>query len=107
MNAARVFYWGDMDADGLEILDGFRAAGVPATSTPMDPPSYETGGRFGTNVDKSGKPLGPRPARPVPHLTEAECSLYHQLISPEWSRHRRIEQERIPLSVALDRVRPL
>jgi hypothetical protein len=93
-----------MDVDGLEILDGFRAAGVPAASILMDPAAYEAWERFGTNVDKTGKPLGPRPPRPVPHLTEAERALYHRLISPDWTGHRRVEQERIPLSVALEQV---
>jgi hypothetical protein len=99
--APRVVYWGDMDADGLEILDGFRAAGVPAISILMDPVAYEAWERFGTNIDQHGKPLGPRPARPVPYLTDAERNLYHRLIAPTWTRHRRVEQERIPLEVAL------
>jgi hypothetical protein len=103
-HAPNVFYWGDMDADGLEILDGFRAAGVPATSILMDQGTYEAWEQFGTSLDRHGKPLGSRDARPVPYLTEAERSLYHQLISPAWTRHRRIEQERIPLSVALEQV---
>ncbi len=95
-----------MDADGLEILDGFRAAGVPAASILMDPDTYEACERFGTHVDQHGKPLGPRPARPVPHLTDAERTLYHQLNAPDWTRHRRIEQERIPLDVALAQLCP-
>ena len=98
--APHVIYWGDMDADGLEILDGFRAAGVPAVSILMDLATYDTWERFGTNVDKSGRPLGPRPPRAVPHLTDVERCLYHQLISPDWARHRRVEQERIPLPLA-------
>ncbi|MHA6800289.1 Wadjet anti-phage system protein JetD domain-containing protein [Bounagaea algeriensis] len=102
--APQVFYWGDMDADGLEILNEFRSAGVPATSILMDPDSYEAWERFGTSFDRYGKPLGPRPARPVPHLTEAERTLYHQLIAPAWDRHRRIEQERVPLIMALEQV---
>lgn len=93
-----------MDADGLEILDGFRAAGVPAASILMGPADYDAWERFGTNVDKDGKPLGPRPPRPVPHLNEDERTLYQQLVSPGWTRQRRVEQERIPLRVALARV---
>ncbi|TFV47159.1 Wadjet anti-phage system protein JetD domain-containing protein [Blastococcus sp. TF02A_35] len=104
VTASRVIYWGDMDADGLEILDGFRDAGVPAASILMDPTTYDAWERFGTNVDKNGKPLGPRSPRPVPHLTEDERILYHQLIASDWTRHRRVEQERIPLQVALDHV---
>lgn len=102
--APHVIYWGDVDADGLEILDGFRAAGVPAASILMDPATHDAWERYGTNVDKSGKPLGPRPPRPVPHLTEPERLLYEQLTSAGWTRHRRIEQERIPLGVALEHV---
>lgn len=105
VSAPRVIYWGDMDADGLEILDGFRDAGVPATSILMDPATYDTWERFGTNVDKAGKPLGPRLARPVPHLTDDERALYVALIAPDLARHRRVEQERIPLTAALEAVR--
>lgn len=72
----------------------------------MDPATYDAWERFGTNLDKNGKPLGPRPPRPAPHLTDAERTLYCQLISPDWTRHRRVEQERIPLSVALAQVLP-
>jgi hypothetical protein len=96
--------WGDMDADGLTNLDGFRAAGVPATSLLMDPATYDAWERLDTNVDKNGKPLGPRPPRPVPHLTAAERILCHELIAPGWARHSRVEQERIPLQVAVEQV---
>ena len=102
--APHVFYWGDMDADGLEILDGFRAAGIAATSLLMNPTAYEAWERYGTNLDVRGRPLEARGARPVQHLTDAEAQLYHQLISPTWTRHRRIEQERIPLTVAAQAV---
>jgi hypothetical protein len=90
-----------MDADGLEILDGFRAAGVPARSILMDPAAYETWARFGTNTDVKGRELLPREPRSVQQLSARESQLYHQLVSPTWQRHRRIEQERIPLTVAL------
>jgi hypothetical protein len=101
VNAQAVFYWGDMDADGLEILDGFRAAGVDAVSILMEGTAYERWRRFGTNVDPRGRPLEPRQPRPVPHLIGDESRLYHQLISPGWSGPRRIEQERIPLTEAV------
>ena len=94
-------YWGDMDADGLEILNEFRAAGVPAASLFMDIDAYEKWERYGTNIDQNGKMLGPRTPRPVPHLTLAETELYAKLTSHEWTRFRRVEQERIPLRLAL------
>jgi hypothetical protein len=103
--AEHIFYWGDMDADGLEILDGFRAAGVPATSVLMNPTAYQAWERFGTNLDPKGRELPPRTARPVPFLTAEEAHLYAQLIDPDWAGRRRIEQERIPLRVAVAEVR--
>ena len=45
--------------------------------------------------------------RPVPHLTPAETELYAKLTSHEWTRFRRVEQERIPLRVALRAFRAL
>ena len=103
-SAPHVIYWGDMDVDGLEILDGFRAAGVPATSILMDVAAYDTWQRYGTNADTKGRELAPRPARAVPHLTGPELELYARLSDPAWRGHRRIEQERIPLAVALAEV---
>ena len=105
--AETVVYWGDMDADGLEILDGFRAAGVPARSILMSPAAFERWERFGTNTDARGNSLTGRDPRPVPHLTKEEAQLYRQLTSPGWTRFRRIEQERIPLEAALAEVRRL
>lgn len=103
--ASHLFYWGDMDADGLEILDGFRAAGVHAASILMDPASYAQWERFGTNLDRHGKPLQPRPPATVAQLTAAERTLYDHLVSPSCPGHRRVEQERIPLAVALKAIR--
>ncbi|MFF1876526.1 Wadjet anti-phage system protein JetD domain-containing protein [Leifsonia sp. NPDC058230] len=100
VQAPVVVYWGDMDADGLEILDGFRAAGVPARSIFMDTESFDRWERYGTNVDKHGAALTAREPRPVPNLTDDERALYLGLVHPEWSRARRIEQERVPLDVA-------
>jgi len=103
--APHLFYWGDMDADGLEILDGFRGAGVPAVSILMDPASYATWQPYGTNVDQRGKALACRTPRPTPHLTGDERALYEHLVSAQCPGHRRVEQERIPLAVALQAVR--
>ncbi|MEV0458973.1 Wadjet anti-phage system protein JetD domain-containing protein [Catellatospora methionotrophica] len=103
--ARHILYWGDMDADGLEILNEFRAAGIPASSILMDIASYEQWERFGTNEDARGRPLRWRPPRHVPYLTEDEATLYRCLTSPDWKRCRRVEQERIPLDVAVAHVR--
>lgn len=96
-HAPRVFYWGDMDQDGLEILNEFRAAGIRAQSTFMDSAAYEQYRRWGSNHDTSGIPLTARAPRPVPHLVDGELALYEQLADAAWVGPRRIEQERIPL----------
>jgi hypothetical protein len=103
--APHVLYWGDMDADGFEILDGFRAAGVRAVSLLMDLPTYEQWERYGTNDDVKGQPIKARGPKPLVHLTPAERELYELLTAPDWPRHRRVEQERIPLTTAIQAAR--
>jgi len=98
--APTLAYWGDIDADGLEILNGFREAGLQAVSIFMDRDAYTTWERFGTDVDKNGLPLTGRSPRAVPYLTARERELYEDLTNPLWTRARRIEQERIPLPTA-------
>jgi hypothetical protein len=95
--AVHVVYWGDMDADGLEILDGLRGTGIAAHSLLMDDRAYTEWERFGSSTDARGQPLTGRVPRPTPHLNDAELQLYTQLVDPAWTRCRRIEQERIPL----------
>lgn len=107
VSARLLVYWGDIDAAGFEILDGFRADGVPAVSMLMDPATYERYERFGTSLDRRGNPLGPGTRRDLPHLEIAERSMYHALTDPAWKKYRRIEQERIPLMDALDALRAL
>ncbi|MFE9750200.1 Wadjet anti-phage system protein JetD domain-containing protein [Saccharothrix saharensis] len=100
-----MFYWRDLDSDGFEILDGFRAAGVPARPLLMDRASHDRSERYGTHVDRRGTPLPPRGPRPTPHLSAAGRVLCEDLCSPQWTRHRRVEQERIPLHIALETMR--
>lgn len=99
--APHVAYWGDMDADGLEILQEFRAAGVPATSLLMDLGAYRAWALFGTRHDRFGRELMGRDPRPTPDLSGGERALYEQLCDPAFTGYRRVEQERIPLPVAL------
>ncbi|MFF2053712.1 Wadjet anti-phage system protein JetD domain-containing protein [Leifsonia sp. NPDC058194] len=104
VDAPVVIYWGDMDADGLEILHGFRDAGVPARSIFMDSESFTRWERFGTHVDKNGQQLKPRDPRPGLRLSEEERALYLDLVHASWTKVRRIEQERIPLELAREAV---
>lgn len=103
--AETLWYWGDMDADGLEILHGFRAAGLPVRSLFMDRAAYDRWERYGVDHDHHGGVLGPRTARDLDRLEPGERALYRDLCSADWTRHRRIEQERIPLAEAERAVR--
>jgi len=106
--APLVVYWGDMDRDGYEILDGYRADfGRDLESVLMDEPTYATYERFGTDTDQRGVSLAPGSRRPVPLLRPSELAVYDRLTDPEHRGHRRVEQERIPLDVALACVRGL
>jgi hypothetical protein len=100
-------YWGDIDADGFEILDGLRAAGLAVASILMDVAAYEQYERYGSHTDATGKALKANQAKALQHLTGAEQQLYQRLVNPAWTRVRRIEQERIPLSHASAEVHTL
>ncbi len=104
-SAETVWYWGDMDAKGLEILESYRSAGVHARSLFMDVAAYERWERYGVDHDHNGNPIGPREPRVVPKLEPGERELYLSLCDPSWPLHRRIEQERIPLDLAAAVVR--
>jgi hypothetical protein len=107
VQAPLLVYWGDIDAAGFEILDGFRADGVPAVSMLMDMVTFGRYERFGTSLDSHGTPLGPGTRRDLPYLGAAERAMYHALTDPAWKRYRRIEQERVPLKDALAALRLL
>ncbi|HEY4269490.1 MAG TPA: Wadjet anti-phage system protein JetD domain-containing protein [Galbitalea sp.] len=96
-----VFYWGDIDASGFEILNRLRSNGVQAESILMDRDTFESYQRFGATTDTHGNPLVRSPRKTLACLTEPESSIYHDLTDPQWQNVRRIEQERIPLQVAV------
>ncbi len=105
-SAEAVFYWGDMDAKGLEILHDFRAVlGPGVRSLFMDVGAYQRWERYGVDHDHDGKPLKSKPPRELDQLEPGERELYLSLCSAGWTRHRRIEQERIPLADAATAVR--
>lgn len=103
-----IAYWGDIDRDGYEILNGYRADFArDLDSILMDPATYAEFARFGTSSDKHGKNLAAGNARVVERLRPEELEVYRRLIDPGHVGHRRIEQERIPLDRALSAVRQL
>lgn len=101
-DAERLVYWGDLDAEGLEILAGYRRdLGRSIDALLMDRETYDAYERFGTDHDVRGKVLAPRAPRAVPELRAGERELYEHLLAEGTTTHRRLEQERIPLGRAL------
>lgn len=102
-NAPVVVYWGDIDRDGYEILNGYRIDfSRDIDSILMDPATYEKYEEFGTNLDQHGKPLAAGEPKPVDRLRTDERAMYLRLVGAQCAGHRRVEQERIPLAQALD-----
>lgn len=100
VGAPHLLYWGDMDAEGYEILNGFRADGVPAESMLMDLATFTAYAQFGAVSDSAGQPIKVKVRKELPLLTDGERAVYEQVTDPQWLGVRRVEQERISLAVA-------
>lgn len=101
--AGRVYYWGDIDAAGLEIADRFVAAcearGVDVRTLAMDGGTYRRFSRFGVDVDE-----GTRRAARLDHLSGADRILYKRLCSKDCPGPRRVEQEKVPYEWVLSQM---
>jgi len=103
--ASVLVYWGDIDRDGYEILDGYRRDfSRDIASILMDSDTYEAYEQFGTDLDPHGRPLTVGDPKAVDLLHVDERSVYMRLLDEKRTGHRRIEQERIPLDRALEAV---
>lgn len=78
-----VVYWGDMDADGLEILSGIRESGIDCDSILMNMDSYRRYRRFGTEYTEQGRRIEPRKVGAMPGLRAEERELYEALCTGE------------------------
>ena len=108
-NAPVVVYWGDIDRDGYEILDGYRIDfDRDVDSILMDPETYDAYEQFGTDLDKYGKPIVVGNPKTRNTLHGDERAVYLRVLDAKHTGHRRLEQERIPLvraREAVERVR--
>jgi hypothetical protein len=96
----RVFYWGDLDADGFVILDLLRSTGMEAESILMDRTTLDRYEPYASPTFADGRPLPVGVPAPTPFLTDAERNLLERISDPAWEGPRRIEQERVPLDTA-------
>ncbi len=99
-----IMYWGDIDAAGLSIVNDLRVAGVNVDTMLMDYTAYKAYEQFGAWTDEKGKPIPCSRRRKLPALTPTEQDMYQMLTDPSYTRVRRVEQERIPLEVAAERL---
>ena len=73
----------------------------PSPASSWTPPPTTPTSATAPTPTTNGNPSRPAPRKPLPHLTDAERAVYDRLTDPDWTGHRRIEQERIPLTLAL------
>lgn len=99
--APHVFYWGDLDADGFEILNGYRLLGIGCTSILMDRATLNRFGRYGTSLEKDHRTPLLRERKALTTLDVEERATYELIISKDYTGHRRLEQEKIPLTEAV------
>ena len=85
LKEARVWYWGDLDAQGFEILALLRERISTTQALFMDRATWR---QFRTHA----VPGTAARTSPGPHLTAEETELYEELKG----HHLRLEQERIP-----------
>lgn len=85
------YYWGDLDAQGLQILNQFRSYYPTAIALMMD---WNTLNRY-KSLLKEGTPAQ---LQILPQLTAEEYDLYRYL----QEKNLRLEQERIPQAEAVD-----
>lgn len=92
----RSYYWGDLDAQGLQILNQFRSYYPSATSLMMD---WSTLNQY-KSLLKEGTPAQ---LQILPHLTTEEYELYRYL----QENNLRLEQERIPQAEATEEIKSI
>ncbi|WP_308465060.1 Wadjet anti-phage system protein JetD domain-containing protein [Rathayibacter soli] len=103
-----VVYWGDIDRDGYEILNGYRVDfNRDIESILMDPETYDEFEQYGTDLDQYGKALTPGVPKQTDQLRADERAMYLRVLDEQHRGHRRIEQERITLGRAIAAVQSL
>ena len=93
LKQAQCYYWGDLDAQGLQILNQFRNYYPSARALMMDWNTL----RYYQHLLKEGTPA---PLQVLPQLTVEEQELYRYL----QEYNLRLEQERIPDAKAVEEI---
>lgn len=88
LNTKRIFYWGDLDAHGFEILAVLRRAFPQVESLMMDAPTWDQFVAYRVAGVTSRNPA----EQFLPFLKTEEAELFGVIVS----NNKRLEQERIP-----------
>ena len=102
-----IVYWGDMDADGLEILSTLRESGIECDSILMDCDAYDLPQIWYRFVLNAATKIAMREPKADARPQSAERRFYERLCADKTIAYRRIEQERIPMRDAVDELRKL
>ena len=94
LKSCPIIYWGDLDAQGFQILSQLRSIFPHVTSLMMDEDTLQTFAEFSV-------PGTPCRVRLLPYLTEEEHRLFVRLAEETI----RLEQERISQGYALEKLR--
>ncbi len=88
-----LLYWGDIDTAGFAIVNGLHSHWPHTRSLLMDEATLLA---FRSLWSTDEVPI----ARQLPTLSPEECEVYEGLLQARWRTGVRLEQERIPWSVA-------
>ena len=94
----QIYYWGDIDAHGFEILSLLRGSFPQTRSFLMDAETFRTFKKYAVKGSDFYRST-------LPHLTPEETHLFYHLLRLE--DHNRLEQERIPQAYVLERINAL
>ena len=90
-----IYYWGDLDAQGFEILSGFRGYYLQTKSLMMDKATFDK--YYEDDLETKSK------ISSLPNLTEPEHLMHQLLFKNKW----RLEQEKIPMDYTLLQLKTL
>jgi hypothetical protein len=93
LNGCSLFYWGDLDAQGFQILSKLRSAFPQVTSVLMDEATFEAFHEYAVR----GVPCD---VSDLPHLREAEHALFQRLAREQV----RLEQEHLSQAFVTNRL---
>jgi len=99
LHQKKLYYFGDIDEHGFEILSEFRAIFPDVTSFCMDSTTYQTFAQFAVPGKSSKQDIADM------HLTAEEVALFRYL--REHTERNRLEQERLPQDFIKERLSSL